>query len=315
MWRPIQHEKYLNPAGAGVMQKAAVLQRSRKWFLLVAGALIAAYALVVGGANAPLAPPPSTPGPVSSSSLPQHLLFRADYSNDMLGFPTRKDDPDDWEGTLLPKGCSDGTPAYQLRQLPGNPGDDSGQHYWGHAGVVIPAPRFGETRFVRFRVFYDGKNNFRGRDGGHATNKMLIMNQGCSGRNCRVILNTEQYADWAEPEERLRIHYKLGTDGGAAQIVSPYQDRGVWHHIQLMLRYSSAHDVADGATRMWINNNDFNRPTVENTRVLNIGTGATPNGYTEIGAFNNAPLDRTGSHTWRHCGFEVGTSFDPKWRP
>jgi hypothetical protein len=266
----------------------------------VGGALLSFCEVAFGGAG---------------QSQPAHtILFRADYRTEMLGFDWLRDSPADWEGTLLGTGCNDGTPAYELRQLPGNPGDESaGQHYWGHAGVLLPTPRFGDILFIRFRTYYNVDNNFRGREGGHATNKMLIVNQGCDGGNCRVVLNTEQYADWGEPDELLKIHYRLGTDGGESQISAPYQERGVWHDVQIMLRYSTAHNRADGEARLWVNNADFQSPTAKIQRILNVGAWDSGSGYIQFGAFNNAPLDDTGSHTWRHCGFEVGATFDPNW--
>jgi hypothetical protein len=136
------------------------------------------------------------------------------------------------------------------------------------------------------------------------TNKLMIVGDGC-GRNCRFILS---YTGGERPGQLTLV--RLALDGGENLVDTAPVNYGEWLNVQIELDSSSTTSSGDGLYKIWINNNDYSRPTAQR-----VGFQLNPVGWRNVkfGAFNNDGLTAGGIHIWRHTDFQVATSFDANW--
>lgn len=211
----------------------------------------------------------------------------------------------------VPGGGPSGQDAYELRQIsvPGM-ADSGGQFNWGWRANIEPSdPPTGSRRYYRWRMWFSPTTNFRALDwdngaAGNLTNKLLIVGQGCGSNRCRVILNHNGERSDASVSFRLQI------DGGADAVDTPSYQRGQWLHVQVELDASSSGSTADGGYKMWVNNNDYSRPSAQRTGIV---LNASNWRYVWLGAFMNDGLASDGIHVWRQTDFQAATSFDNAW--
>ncbi len=251
----------------------------------------------------PQSPPPPPPPPT------ENVLFDGECtSGNQPGCNWPDPQPTDarWTRTFLPTGGPTGGGAMELRQVYcAECGDYGGQFNWGWRGNVEASdPPQGSRRYYRFRMYVDPATNHRGRDwdGGGVTgpqNKLLIIGQGCGSR-CRVIFTTETTAG----SSSIR-NFRIQIDGGADLVDSGSYRAGQWLNIQIEL-----HAANNGGYKVWINNQNFNRPTMQRTGiVLNSSNWR----YVWLGAFMNDGLARDGVNVFRLADFQVSGSFNPNW--
>ena len=185
-----------------------------------------------------------------------------------------------------------------------------GEFYWGWNGNVEASdPPPGARRFYRWRMRFDPASNWRGvywQDGRPITitNKILMVGDGCGRNRCRVVVSYRGRDDGSAADIRVAI------DGGE----SPTQDvrlkKGEWLDLQIEAASSTTPSSRDGAFKLWVNANDYARPTASAA-----GIQLNPLGwrYVFFGAYNNNGLAKGGAQTFRVAGFEVADSFDPAW--
>jgi hypothetical protein len=259
----------------------------------------------------------ATAGLLLLSALPAsaQIIFQMDYSAG--AFPAGGwDDPQPEEGLWVRRRIDgagpSGQPVIELRQVPCmSCRDHGGQFNWGWRGnIEANDPAYGSRRYYRFRVRWSTDSNFRsahldtGELGNH-TNKQLIVGQGCSTGSCRFILNT------AGDIGSRRVNFFMAKDGGEDQVETDYvYPVGQWLHVQVELQASSSRGAANGGYKLWINNNDYSRPTIQRT---NIVLDAANWRYVWFGAFNNAGLQSNGVNTWQQTDFQVATTFASNW--
>ncbi len=211
----------------------------------------------------------------------------------------------------VPGGGPNGEDAYDLTQryAPNEQGY-GGEFYWGWNGDIEASdPPQGARRFYRMRMRFSPSSNFRGifRDGTPTTqtNKVLMVGDGCGRNSCRVIVSYRG-GDNGRQVEFLRV----ALDGGEVPADTPPLSVGQWLDIQIELDSSTTTSSSDGAFKIWINNNDYSRPTAQRT---GIQLNPVRWRYTFLGAYNNNGLASDGVHSFRQTGFQAATTFDANW--
>jgi hypothetical protein len=233
----------------------------------------------------------------------QAVLFRMDTSAAAwpeAGFPMTVADEFGarWSRDLLVGLGPNGQNVAQLTELPGPP-----QHSWGWHGHVAPALSQGGTRFYRWRHRVVAGSNCA-----HTpSNKLLIIGQGCSGGRCRVIVQPK-----CNPQRMVQYNFQI--DGGVYQVETGYvYPVGTWLNVQLETRTSSTASAADGALRLWVNNNSYSAPTIQNTG-LQLSSGGPDSSYVIFGGYNNTENVPAGATNVQHyTDFEIATTFDGSW--
>jgi hypothetical protein len=233
----------------------------------------------------------------------QAVLFRMDTSTAAwpeAGFPwTVADEIESrWSRQLVPGAGPQGQNVAQLTELPGAP-----QHGWGWHGHVVPDLAQGGTRFYRWRHRVTAASNCL-----HTpSNKLLIIGQGCQGGRCRVIVQPK-----CNPQRMVQYNFQI--DGGVYQMETGYvYPVGTWLNVQLETRTSSTESAADGALRLWVNNNNYASPTIQNTG-LQLSSGGTESSYIIFGGYNNAGDVPSGStNVQQYTDFQIATTFDGAW--
>jgi hypothetical protein len=232
----------------------------------------------------------------------QSVLFRMDLSAAAwpeAGFPWTVDDDFNvrWSRQLIPAAGPQGQTVAQLTELPG-----AGQHGWGWHGHVVPDLPQGGTRFYRWRHRVTAASNCAQTP----SNKLLVIAQGCTGR-CRVIVQPK-----CNPQRM--VQYNFQVDGGVYQVETGYiYPVGTWLNIQLETRTSSTESASDGALRLWVNNNNYSSPTIQNTG-LQLGSGGTESSYIIFGGYNNTTdVPANATNIQQYTDFEIGTAFHSAW--
>ena len=214
------------------------------------------------------------------------------------------------ERVHLPASGPQGGPAWEFRQryAPAEPGY-GGEFYWGWNGTIESDPPQGARRFYRWRMRFDPANNWRGtfwQDGSpiNITNKILMVGDGCGRNNCRVIVSYRGVPDGSGAEVRIAI------DGGVTPTPDVFLPKGQWLDIQLEADSSTTTSSGDGAFKLWVNNNDYTRPT---SQITGIQLNPVRWGYVFLGAYNNNGLASGGVQNFRVAGFQAATTFDASW--
>jgi hypothetical protein len=242
----------------------------------------------------------STRAPVIGQST---VLFRMDTSATAwpeAGFPWIVTDEFEvrWSRQLIPGAGPQGQNVVQLTELPGGP-----QHGWGWHGHIVPDLAQGGTRFYRWRHRVTAASNCS-----HTpSNKLLVIAQGCPGGRCRVIVQPK-----CNPQRMIQYNFQI--DGGVYQVETGYvYPVGTWLNVQLETRTSSTESASDGALRLWVNNNNYSSPTIQNTGIQ-LSTGGSESSYIIFGGYNNASGVPAGAtNIQQYTDFEIATAFDSSW--
>jgi hypothetical protein len=212
-----------------------------------------------------------------------------------------------WTKTWTPDGAEDGGPAIRMAQIPD--GGDGSQFSWGWDGHVEAAPPpHGTTRYYRWRILYPEVDNFlalASDDGepANSSNKLFIISSG--GERCRVIVSMQ-----GSRGDGL-IQAGIAIDGGDDQMQSDYVfSRGDWLDMQIELRASSDDATPDGGYRVWIDEDDYDAPTLD---VQGIVLNPTDWDFVGFGAYNNNLLEEGGVYEYWISAFEGATAFDTAW--
>lgn len=188
--------------------------------------------------------------------------------------------------------------------------------------------------YLRFRIRFD--DEFRWDGTGSQQNKLLDF----GGNGSRVILHNERdrpttpcglknidYSQPSQPVSNTEADYGLpagafdnGNWGSLALkrgITEPCTPpvivtHGVWYHVQIAVKVSSAANQPNGYFKLWLNNNDAQNPS---TQILNIvqelldwNTSWTFGGY-----WTNSNQYR--DQGWVVDDFQMGDQFDQNWAP
>lgn len=223
-----------------------------------------------------------------------------------------------WTRSFLATGGPFGGPAHRLTEIatPSAAGC-GGQMGWGwDKNVEASDPPRSQKRYIRWAMRYTAASNFLSGDmdgcsgiAGPSSNKLLIVGQGCSTRNCRIILTDKVMPDDPANAQRRKAQFGLAIDGGTAQTESGYIfDTSGWLFLQLELTPSSSTSTTDGGWRLFVNNNST--PALVRT-----GIRLDPENwkYVAFGSYNNNTLKAGGRHEFDTALFEVGTAFDAGW--
>ena len=138
----------------------------------------------------------------------------------------------------------------------------------------------------------------------------MIVNDYSSSATSRFILGLN-----CEPSIQQYV-FTMQKGGGVDPASTPqYSITTDWVDVQVELQYSSAQGVADGAYRIWVNNNNQGAPTAERTNILftpEVNPGGQP-GYVQFGAYFNNGLYSTGIIGFEHTDFQIDDDFDSGW--
>jgi len=194
---------------------------------------------------------------------------------------------------------------------------------------------WGDTIYIRFRIRFD--DDYRWDGSGSQQNKMLDIG---GGANARMILHNERdnpttpcglnHVDYdlpGNPVSNTAEDYGLpagsfdGGDWGAFSLKNGIDvpctppvaiTHGVWYHVQVGVRLSSASGAADGFFMLWINDNDPMSPSSEARDIIREldewNTSWDFGGY-----WTNSNGLRPSS--WVVDDLEVDTAFDCQWAP
>jgi len=251
---------------------------------------------------------------VTANAAFAQVFFRMDYSSTAApsgGWPGTVGSAATHTTTRVEAGGPQGEGAYDMVQRYTGPSVRyyGGEYDWGWNGNLEasdPAP--GARRFYRWRMRFTPETNFRGvysNDGSPTTltNKILIIGDGCGDR-CRVIVSYRG----AEGVRQAR-YMRVAIDGGEDPADAPAISVGAWVNVQLEIIASTGSNP-NGGYKLWINSNDYNRPTAQRTGIL---LQPLRWRYVFFGAYNNNGLQSDGIHAYRHTGFEAATAFDSSW--
>jgi len=191
-----------------------------------------------------------------------------------------------------------------------------------------------DIAYVRFRIRFD--DDYRWDGTGSQQNKLLDF----GGDDSRVILHNERdrpttpcglknidYSQPGQPVSNTEADYglpagafdngnwgSLALKRGINEPCTPpvIVSHGVWYHVQLAVKISSAANRSDGYFKLWLNNNDIQNPS---TQILNIVQGLLDwnNSWTFGGYWTNANQFR--NQGWIVDDFQMGDQFDSNWAP
>lgn len=185
-----------------------------------------------------------------------------------------------------------------------------GEYYWGWNGSIEASdPPQGARRFYRWRMRFSPATNFRGvysQDGSPTPlgNKLLMVGDGCGRNSCRVIVGYRGEGTTNTATMNVVI------DGGTSPTPSVPIRVGEWLDIQVEADSSATTSSGDGAFKLWINNNDYARPTAQ---ITGIQLNPLNWRYVFLGSYQNHGLRSDGVHAFRQTGFQAATTFDSNW--
>jgi hypothetical protein len=110
------------------------------------------------------------------------------------------------------------------------------------------------------------------------------------------------------------IQYNFQVDGGVYQMETGYiYPVGTWLNIQLETQTSSSGTATDGALRLWVNNDNYSSPTLQNTG-LQLVAGGADSRYIMFGGYNNTDGVPSGAtNIQQYTDFEISTAFHSGW--
>jgi len=283
--------------------------------LLAAGLVSLASCSDPGGGSGDAGPPDSSidsPGPDAPPATP---FFQMDYAAGaapIAGWTSTQPDNADHTMTRAAGIGPDGQDGYRL--VMDHVGPNGGDNYWGHRRVFTGAPfAYGDRAYFRWRFRWLPNTDCRAYEqmgtgllAGVYRNKILIVNDASSPMTSRFVLTVE-----CDPSP-LGFYWKLQKGGGVDPARTPINTSiAAWVQVQVELQYSSAAGVADGAYRIWIDNNVMTAPTAELTGIV-LQADVEP-GDVQFGAYFNNGVFSDGHIGWEHTEFQIDDDFDAGW--
>lgn len=251
---------------------------------------------------------------VSAAPAAAQVFFNMDFSagaSPSAGWPEAVPTSSTHARSRITGAGPQGEDVYELRQMPTGSSvrDFGGQYYWGWNGYIEPVdPPQGARRFYRWRMRFSPDTNFRAVDSSGArlgvTNKILMVGDTCGRNRCRIIVTIRRNGD---ANEGL---FDMAIDGGETPTPRVVIRTGQWVDIQIEADSSTTTSSADGAFKVWINNNDYSRPSAQ---ITGIQLNPVNWRYVFLGAYNNFGLAPDGVHTFRLAAFQASTTFDAAW--
>ena len=274
------------------------------------GSMLLASASIISGCGGADTNRPPDPPPVPGS-----LFFEMDYSAATApigGWNGIRPDNADHTMTRVAGIGPTGQDGYRL--VMDHTGPMGGDNYWGHGRVFTGAPfAYGDRVYFRWRFRWRPGTDCRAYEQGGTgllsaiyRNKILIVNDASSSATSRFIMQVECNRN------PLNYYWRLQKGGGVDPAQTPtYAVSTNWVDVQVELQYSSAAGVADGAYRIWIDNNSRAAPSAQVTGIL-LHADVSP-GYVQFGAYFNNGVYPGGIIAWEHTNFQIGDDFDIGW--
>jgi hypothetical protein len=272
-------------------------------------AVVAMVALACGGSEepgdkSPLAPSPEPPAPPVFPQPPRGGLV-AQLDCDAASFPNcgweaRGVEDGNYSAVLMPGQGPQRQDAIEFTQRAG----PLRQYYmgWGTpGGGDEPA---GTMRFIRVRIWIPGNaGSLNGYHGGWES-KFIILGDGSNALG-RVICNLR---DNGRSSDTMSIECQRNIDGGDHSTGLLPLTLGTWHSLQIEARSGSSASIA-----VWIDNNDYSRPTGRTTGNFSLDT--TNWRFVGVGFYVNVPRPSTQNLVALRIAddIEFGTGFDPTW--
>lgn len=185
---------------------------------------------------------------------------------------------------------------------------------WRKPQMEPTPPGNGQTRYFRFRIWFDPTSRFLGAS--QLNNKMVMF---ADGNTSRIILHLNS-ANGFESEVGLpagaagsglygmmSLSHNIGT-GTAKQLI----ELNRWYHVQGSFTLSNAAPAANGILRLWVNNNTQGSPT---RQVGNLPIYSTTQNDVSYGRYWSQHLNSGLSMKWRMSDFVYSTAFDSSWFP
>jgi hypothetical protein len=186
----------------------------------------------------------------------------------------------------------------QITELPG-----TGQHGWGWHGHPIPDLQEGGVRYFRWRHRVMPESNCL-----HTpSNKLFVVSSGCTIEHCRVIVQPK-----CNPQRMVQYNFQI--DGGVFQVETGYiYPVGTWLNVQLEVNEASSFSAEDGSLKLWVNNNNYAQPTIQNLGI-NLRTGGENSSYVIFGGYNNTgDVPAGATNIQQYTDFEIATDFSSSW--
>jgi hypothetical protein len=261
-----------------------------------------------GGADEP---PPTSPTPSPTPPAPQpfpqpsrgSVLAKLDCNSGNFpacGWGDWGTGQGSYTSTLLERQGPDGTDAVQFMQLAGPPR----QYYMGWGTPGSGDEPSGTMRFMRVRVWIPGPaGQLNGYHGGWEA-KFMILGDGSNALG-RVICNLR---DNGRTPDTMSIECQRNIDGGDHSTGLLPLTLGTWHDIQVEARSGSSASIA-----VWIDNNDYARPTGRTTGAFSLDT--TNWRFLGVGFYVNMPRAQSQDLVALRVAddVELGSGFDPTW--
>lgn len=268
-------------------------------------------ACVLGCSNAdksepesPIAPTPTPPTQPSFPTPPRgSVLAKLDCAPGNFphcGWGAWGTDGGNYTALLQPNQGPHGQDAVQFTQEPG----PLRQYYmgWGTPGQGDePA---GTLRFIRVRIWIPGNAGSLNGYHGAWESKFIILGDGSNALG-RVICNLR---DNGRTIDTMSIECQRNIDGGDHSTGLLPLTLGTWHSLQIEARSGSSASIA-----VWIDNNDYNRPTSRTTGNFSLDT--TNWRFVGVGFYVNVPRPSSQNVVALRIAddVELGTGFDPTW--
>jgi len=296
--------------GAGIMKASSLVSRGSAILVLaVALGVVACGDSKDSGTESPVAPTPPTPTPTPPiqptppPALGGGILAKldcspADFPN--CGWGAVGLGGGDYTSLLQPGQGPHGADAVQFTQMRG----PLRQYYMGWATPSQGPEPPGTIRYIRVRIWIPGNaGSLNGYHGGWES-KFIILGDG-SNELGRVICNLR---DNGQTIDTMSIECQRNIDGGDHSTGLLPLTLGTWHDIQIEARSGSAASVA-----VWIDNNDYNRPTGRTTGRFALET--TNWRFLGVGFYVNVPRPSSQDLVALRVAddIELGSGFDPAW--
>lgn len=207
--------------------------------------------------------------------------------------------PADFAAKLLPGEGPQKQDAVEFIQLAG----PQRQYYLGWGTKTTGAEPDGVTRYIRTRILIPGPRGKRSGYHGQWSAKFLILGDGGDALG-RVICNLR---DDGRSPDTMSIECGRNIDGEDHSTGLQPLTLGEWHSIQV-----EARSGADASIAIWIDNNDYKRPTSRTTGRYSLVTEAWK--FLGVGFFATSPGNDRDQPALRIADdVELATTFDAGW--
>jgi hypothetical protein len=223
-----------------------------------------------------------------------------------------------WRIINLPDGGWNGTQAAMLVAKKGERQFNIGWYNFSARKGNFPKQwKQGDAFYVRFRVRFP--ENMRWDGTGSQQNKLFVWGAGkYNGENHRVMLHQEANHP-TSPCCNMEDKYKNTAFGlfSLKQNITENCTPGIavtfgkWYHIQFYVKSSSTADSDDAVLRLWVNNNEKQRPSSETIGFNLAVQGIWDQGFTFGGFWTDANPNR--DYKVIFDDFEIADFFDDQW--